>query len=67
MTKVATNTKLISTKEYARNEVFLQHIYDGTDDVVLQRNMWIISYQQEKFPMLWYSAVPAGTKLNNNG
>ena len=44
--KVATNKH-----ERVRNKVFL-HIYDITDDVILERNIWIISNQQEKVPML---------------
>ena len=47
--KVATNKH-----ERVRNKVFL-HIYYITDDVILQRNIWIISNQQEKVPMLWCS------------
>ena len=49
-----------------RNKVFLQHIYYVTDDVILQRSVWIISNQHEKVPMLWFSAVPAVTKLKRD-
>ena len=38
MTKVATNTKLTSTKEYMQ-WVLLAHIYDFIDDVILQRRI----------------------------
>ena len=39
MTKVATNEKSSGTSTRVSNEVFLQHIYDVTDDVILQCNM----------------------------
>ena len=42
ITKVVTNEKSSGTSTRVSNEVFLQHIYDVTDDVILQSNM---SYQ----------------------
>ena len=53
----------INYHERERNKVFLPHIYDFNDDVILQKSIWLISYQHEKVPMLWCSAVPARTKL----
>ena len=66
MTKVMTKKKSTSTKEFAITYVFLQQINYVTDHVVLQRNIWAISYQHEKVPMLWCSAVPEVTKLKQD-
>ena len=52
----------INKHERIRNKVFIQHIYCLTDDVLLQRNIWIIINQHEKFLSVWCSAVPAVTK-----
>ena len=54
----------INWLERVRNGVFPQHIYDVTDDVILQRSICIISYQHENVPMLWCSPVPEGTKFS---
>ena len=66
MTKVMTKKKSTSTKEFAITYVFLQQINYVTDHVVLQRNIWAISYQHEKVPMLWCSAIPEVTKLKQD-
>ena len=53
----------INYLERVRNEAFLQHVYDVTVDVILQRSIWIISYQHENVPTIWCFPVPAGTRL----
>ena len=46
--------------EWVRNKLFLQHIYYLTDDVLLQRNIWIISIQHEKVPISLVFRTPRG-------
>ena len=59
MTKVVTNEKSSGTSTRVSNEVFLQHIYDVTDDVILQSNM---SYQlsTRKHPYAMVFPSPRG-------
>ena len=59
MTKVATNEKSSGTSTRVSNEVFLQHIYDVTDDVILQSNM---NYQlsTRKLPYVMVFPSPRG-------
>ena len=56
----------INYRERLRKKVFLQHICYVTDDVILERNIWIISNQYEKVLLLWCSEVPAVTKLKQD-
>ena len=49
--------------EWVRNKVFLQHIYYLTDDVLLQRNIWIISIQHEKVPISLVFRTPRGNEI----
>ena len=50
----------INCRERVRNKVFLQQIYYLTDDVLLKRNIWIISNQQEKVPLSLVLRSPRG-------
>ena len=56
MTKVVTNEKSSGTSTRVSNEVFLQHIYDVTDDVILQSNMsYQLSIRKRPYAMVFPS------------
>ena len=54
MTKIVTNEKSSGTSTRVSNEVFLQHIYDVTDDVILQSNMnYQLSTRKRPYAMMF--------------
>ena len=65
MTKVATNTRLTSTKKYAIKYFFNTFMISVKTSFYKKKKL-IISYQHEKVAMLWFSAVPEGNKLKQD-
>ena len=62
MSKVATNKKWTSTKEYGAIK-YLFNTFIISLMTTFYKETWIISDQHENVPVLWCSAVPVVTKL----